>query len=270
MNRHFHQLILTVILLMTVSVASAQKTPEFVQTLKQFLIANGGLASQQESQLANYTTMAQALLPAEQQHRAGELARQYLQSQYLDDVADMNADYYLRIGVIQRDLTYLIEQYSTDEAKLAVQHSIEFSKKVETDMAQAVSNYVMSNGINKVEPQQYPDIYRKSVQAFYKGSGLKDNMEAILINLINTLSQQGGQEGTVALLNRFITEEVETLIANSAYGILTEEDFNVLGRIQNTPQQKLVNEGSTLISKDLTNVGSQVIMKFSAWLSKNI
>lgn len=244
--------------------AAAQYQQDYTKTLVTFFKANGSLELQRMTLVSNYTTIALNLLPYDKQDMASEYAQRYFDEQYINDMAEIVIPFYQKY-VSLNDLNTLIDMYDTSAARTAVEHSKVIGNDIINGIASALKDYILNDGKVSVKPKDYPASYMEAFKVYYKYGNFKVTMENAIKAI---LGQLGTDQHASSLFMKFVDEEMITVYANICYPTLTETDILTLSAIDRTPQQANVAKASAELAEGLGSLSIDIVMKFSAWLSR--
>ena len=270
MKRHFIQILLAAAFLATANIVSAQTDGSYLRSLAAFTNANGGLESQKTMQVSNYTTMAMALLHnAVDQATAETLATRYLQNQYVSDMVELMMPTY-KANISAAELDKLTAMYNTPAGRKAVKNSAIAMNHITAQIVQEMIAYVQSNGQKEVKLVDCPNSYRDAFEAYYANGEIRNTMEQISKTLVLQMnkSNETTNDHYVRLINHFIEDELENVMINAIYGIMSETDLLTLAKIMNSPEQAKVLKATKEIAGNVGSISNVILTRYEAWLGE--
>ena len=245
---------------------SVQPSDDYKKLLRTFFEVNGGIDTQKEAQHSIYVSITKFAFPNMNALQAEEVAQRYLQTHFIVDLVENNAPYYIKY-VSEDDLNALVGMYSTQKAQDAVTHVAHVSTSIMTGITTAFKDYIISDGKSRVKRMNYPDSYMQAYKNYYDSGEFKSAFMMIKNAFLNQIGNTHPE--SITIVERFFEEEFITVLANSCYPTLTEQDLIVLTEIASSKEQHHVTQAMQGMNDDSDNVSNQLMMRYETWLNEN-
>lgn len=278
---------LVIVLLVMFIAASGFAQDSFRQTVKESIAPN----------LQNYQTQWESFLKSDITFwfKSGgdvdlnQLTERYIQERMLDNITDLVLPKIKELGVSETDIKATMSLLSTPEGKTYREHVQQWTEVTKREFAPIMvrdSLKIMKGDTSDpIKPKAeidagYIEKYKTSMDANINKTisrlfaGYSNLFTAILGNWPDTQMEgqretlQDAQQDMLAQLENlkaWMTVNVPTIMMNSAYGIMTLEDFDFVTKLNAQDTHKLMDL-MPLSSDDLMSFSSDMLIDYVEWM----
>lgn len=203
----------------------------------------------------------------------------YMNTQFDEDMKSILAEqYYQHLTLSQ--VKSLIKKYKDPVMSSVLEKNAELSK----NMQEAAQQYLMNNIMGLMSGQKLPaveldanvsadymDLVKKNIEASNAKSMIDNAKNSIVPKVLEQIDDEEQKQMMTNLFNTMfgaLSDNFETLYANSAIGILTKKDLKNLNAFMQTEESKAGRKVLASITENMVEYGEQLIGKFTDWYEK--
>ena len=211
--------------------------------------------------------------------KAASLVEKYLNSQFDEDMTSIMAEQYYQHMTLDQ-VKSLIKTYKDPAMGDVLAKNAELSK----NMKEATQQYLMNNIMNLMSGKELPAVeldgnvsseYMELVKKNIEISNAKSMIDNAKNNIVpKVLEQIGDEEQKQMITNLFNTmfgamsDNFETLYANSAIGTITKQDLKNINAFQQTEEAKASHKVLASVTENMVEYGEKLIGKFTGWYER--
>lgn len=211
--------------------------------------------------------------------KAASLVEKYLNTQFDEDMNSIMAELYYQHMTLDQ-VKSLIKTYKDPAMGDVLAKNAELSK----NMKEATQQYLMNNIMNLMSGKELPAVeldgnvsseYMELVKKNIEISNAKSMIDNAKNNIVpRFLEQIGDEEQKQMITNLFNTmfgamsDNFETLYANSAIGTITKQDLKNINAFQQTEEAKASHKVLASVTENMVECGEKLIGKFTDWYEK--
>ena len=246
------------------------------ETLKQVLLASGGMESYSNEQMtASLTQMAKLKLGTTDDAALQQKTQSYLQNHFLDDLTDVMAPYYTELT--EADCQELIKAYNSEQGKSIVKRITNVAAQAQEAMAQQMQSAMLQimsgQPVTAVEMRGTDQQLKDTFMEYYKLSGANAAIDNALGSMESMSAQMQGEQKTqfdnlTQGLRQYLSQNTPALTYNLMLDAnITQQDLQFYVDILQSPAGQHLTTGSLNLSKDVINMGQQLVDKVFAGIS---
>lgn len=221
--------------------SNAQNNEKFEDKVMELITLTGqeeqfdGLSTNMKSVLQNINREE---LGSSESARGDELADKYIAENLQDKLIKPLLVDMFKDKVTSEELSDVIEKLKTEEGKLYTTHLNEMSKGLDAATMGLADNIDGSNA-TKIE-FTCPAEYGKKFVSFYENSQMKTVMDGLenMFKMAATMSDNDKDKQQAEFMIKYMRENLPVLMANSAFGKMTDADLDFGMELNNMPAYK--------------------------------
>ena len=211
--------------------------------------------------------------------KAASLVEKYLSTQFDEDMNSIMAELYYQHMTLDQ-VKSLIKTYKDPAMGDVLAKNAELSKNMKETTQQYLMNNIMNLMSGKELPaveldgnvsSEYMDLVKKNIEI----SNAKSMIDNAKNNIVpRFLEQIGDEEQKQMIINLFntmfeaLSNNFETLYANSAIGTITKQDLKNINAFQQTEEAKASHKVLASVTENMVEYGEKLIGKFTDWYEK--
>ncbi|MCQ2255558.1 MAG: DUF2059 domain-containing protein [Bacteroidaceae bacterium] len=211
--------------------------------------------------------------------KAASLVEKYLSTQFDEDMNSIMAELYYQHMTLDQ-VKSLINIYKDPAMGDVLAKNAELSK----NMKEATQQYLTNNIMNLMSGKELPAVeldgnvsseYMELVKKNIEISNAKSMIDNAKNNIVpRFLEQIGDEEQKQMIINLFntmfeaLSNNFETLYANSAIGTITKQDLKNINAFQQTEEAKASHKVLASVTENMVEYGEKLIGKFTDWYEK--
>lgn len=269
---------LTMVMIFSMNIATMAQTSfkECFKTMMERNLINNNFKSEDLKEAYVQILMAGGT----DQASAQNLAEDYIQQQFKNDMIDCVMPYYQSVMTID-DVQQILTLTHTTTGKTALQN---IGKVNELMNSPEVQNYMQSAVMQMIQGQdptpltaQTPASYQNKFNQYWECNHMDEMMSNIvesigagMANIMGNQEQQKVFENFMTKFGKFMKTNMKTLLTNESSQQVTEADLDFYVKTFSTPVGQKFIQGNLNLSKNTMKVGENIVQKFQLWAQKKI
>lgn len=269
---------LTMVMIFSMNIATMAQTSfkECFKTMMERNLINNNFKSEDLKEAYIQILMAGGT----DQASAQNLAEEYIQQQFKNDMIDCVMPYYQSVMTID-DVQQILTLTHTTTGKTALQNIGKVNELMNTPKVQ---NYMQSAVMQMIQGQdptplaaQTPASYQNKFNQYWECNHMDEMMSNIvesigagMANVMGNQEQQKVFENFMTKFGKFMKTNMKTLLTNESSQQVTEADLDFYVKTFSTPVGQKFIQGNLNLSKNTMKVGENIVQKFHLWAQKKI
>lgn len=269
---------LTMVMIFSMNIATMAQTSfkECFKTMMERNLINNNFKSEDLKEAYIQILMAGGT----DQASAQNLAEEYIQQQFKNDMIDCVMPYYQSVMTID-DVQQILTLTHTTTGKTALQNIGKVNELMNTPKVQ---NYMQSAVMQMIQGQdptpqaaQTPASYQNKFNQYWECNHMDEMMSNIvesigtgMANIMGNQEQQKVFENFMTKFGKFMKTNMKTLLTNESSQQVTEADLDFYVKTFSTPVGQKFIQGNLNLSKNTMKVGENIVQKFQLWAQKKI
>lgn len=269
---------LTMVMIFSMNIATMAQTSfkECFKTMMERNLINNNFKSEDLKEAYVQILMAGGT----DQASAQNLAEEYIQQQFKNDMIDCVMPYYQSVMTID-DVQQILTLTHTTTGKTALQNIGKVNELMNTP---EVQNYMQSAVMQMIQGQdptplaaQTPASYQNKFNQYWECNHMDEMMSNIvesigagMANVMGNQEQQKVFENFMTKFGKFMKTNMKTLLTNESSQQVTEADLDFYVKTFSTPVGQKFIQGNLNLSKNTMKVGENIVQKFQLWAQKKI
>ncbi len=269
---------LTMVMIFSMNIATMAQTSfkECFKTMMERNLINNNFKSEDLKEAYIQILMAGGT----DQASAQNLAEEYIQQQFKNDMIDCVMPYYQSVMTID-DVQQILTLTHTTTGKTALQNIGKVNELMNTP---EVQNYMQSAVMQMIQGQdptplaaQTPASYQNKFNQYWECNHMDEMMSNIvesigagMANVMGNQEQQKVFENFMTKFGKFMKTNMKTLLTNESSQQVTEADLDFYVKTFSTPVGQKFIQGNLNLSKNTMKVGENIVQKFQLWAQKKI
>ena len=269
---------LTMVMIFSMNIATMAQTSfkECFKTMMERNLINNNFKSEDLKEAYVQILMAGGT----DQASAQNLAEEYIQQQFKNDMIDCVMPYYQSVMTID-DVQQILTLTHTTTGKMALQNIGKVNELMNTP---EVQNYMQSAVMQMIQGQdptplaaQTPASYQNKFNQYWECNHMDEMMSNIvesigagMANVMGNQEQQKVFENFMTKFGKFMKTNMKTLLTNESSQQVTEADLDFYVKTFSTPVGQKFIQGNLNLSKNTMKVGENIVQKFQLWAQKKI
>lgn len=269
---------LTMVMIFSMNIATMAQTSfkECFKTMMERNLINNNFKSEDLKEAYVQILMAGGT----DQASAQNLAEEYIQQQFKNDMIDCVMPYYQSVMTID-DVQQILTLTHTTTGKKALQNIGKVNELMNTPKVQ---NYMQSAVMQMIQGQdptplaaQTPASYQNKFNQYWECNHMDEMMSNIvesigagMANVMGNQEQQKVFENFMTKFGKFMKTNMKTLLTNESSQQVTEADLDFYVKTFSTPVGQKFIQGNLNLSKNTMKVGENIVQKFQLWAQKKI
>lgn len=269
---------LTMVMIFSMNIATMAQTSfkECFKTMMERNLINNNFKSEDLKEAYVQILMAGGT----DQASAQNLAEEYIQQQFKNDMIDCVMPYYQSVMTID-DVQQILTLTHTTTGKKALQNIGKVNELMNTP---EVQNYMQSAVMQMIQGQdptplaaQTPASYQNKFNQYWECNHMDEMMSNIvesigagMANIMGNQEQQKVFENFMTKFGKFMKTNMKTLLTNESSQQVTEADLDFYVKTFSTPVGQKFIQGNLNLSKNTMKVGENIVQKFQLWAQKKI
>lgn len=269
---------LTMVMIFSMNIATMAQTSfkECFKTMMERNLINNNFKSEDLKEAYVQILMAGGT----DQASAQNLAEEYIEQQFKNDMIDCVMPYYQSVMTID-DVQQILTLTHTTTGKTALQNMGKVNELMNTP---EVQNYMQSAVMQMIQGQdptplaaQTPASYQNKFNQYWECNHMDEMMSNIvesigagMANIMGNQEQQKVFENFMTKFGKFMKTNMKTLLTNESSQQVTEADLDFYVKTFSTPVGQKFIQGNLNLSKNTMKVGENIVQKFQLWAQKKI
>ncbi len=210
---------------------------------------------------------------------AAPVVEKYLSTQFDEDMTSIMAELYYKHMTLDQ-VNSLIKTYKDPVMGSVLSKNTELSKNIQ----EATQQYLMNNIMGLMSGQKLPaveldenvsseymDLVKKNIEISNSKSLIDNARNSLVPSLVGQIQDEEQKKTMTNMMNTMfeaLSNNFETLYANSAIGIITKQDLKTINAFQQTEEAKASNKALATITQNYLKLGEKIIGKFTDWYEK--
>lgn len=259
---------LLILLLLTCSMAATAQTT-MKEAFKAYMQANPSATNFSPEILRNALEMMNAgLIKNYDETKSKQLVDNYLKEKFTDDAVDAMLPY-MEEKLKVEEVNELTAKLSTDKGKSFVEHwsKINGNTSKFEQLGKEMAEKVLANEEpTPIQPIKCPGSYKKLFQQFYEIAGQKDFLSSMFDGLSDSFTEE--QENMMTKIKNYLSDNLNTMMLNESYGIMTEEDLKYGIELSKTQAWQNQMKFTSYTMSHAQEMGMSILMKYVSWLQE--
>lgn len=210
---------------------------------------------------------------------AAPVVEKYLNTQFDEDMNNIMAELYYQHMTLDQ-VKSLIKTYKDPVMGNVLSKNTELSKNIQ----EATQQYLMNNIMGLMSGQKLPaveldgnvsseymELVKKNIEASNAKSMIDNARNSLVPGLIGQIQDEEQKQMMTNMMNTMfeaLSNNFETLYANSAIGTFTKQDLKTINAFMQTEESQASNRALATITQNYLEFGEKIIGKFTDWYEK--
>lgn len=214
-----------------------------------------------------------------EENNATPIVEKYLSTQFYEDMTNIMAEFYYKHMTLNQ-VKSLIKKYKDPAMADVLEKNTELSKNIQEATQQYLMNNTMGLMSGKDLPaveldanvsSEYMELIKKNIEISNSKSMIDNARNSLVPSLVEQIQDEEQKQMMTNMMNTMfeaLSNNFETLYANSAIGIITKQDLKTINAFQQTEEAKASNKALAAITQNYLKLGEKIIGKFTDWYEK--
>lgn len=210
---------------------------------------------------------------------AAPVVEKYLSTQFDEDMTSIMAELYYKHMTLDQ-VNSLIKTYKDPVMGSVLSKNTELSKNIQ----EATQQYLMNNIMGLMSGQKLPaveldenvsseymDLVKKNIEISNSKSLIDNARNSLVPSLVGQIQDEEQKKTMTNMMNTMfeaLSNNFETLYANSAIGTFTKQDLKTINAFLQTEESQASNRALADITQNYLEFGEKIIGKFTDWYEK--